>query len=86
MSGQTPAYARTASPITAGPVIVAVAKALGLDLTVDQAIALVPIVSMGYYVIVRALEFKFPIVGYALGVPKQPVYEAPISDEASGEQ
>lgn len=73
-TSQAPAYARTASPIAAGPIIITIARLFGLDLTVDQALGLVPVLSFLYYVVVRALEYKFPVVGYALGIPKQPAY------------
>lgn len=73
-ASQAPAYARTGAPITAGPIIVAIARVFGLDLTLDQALFLIPVVSFGYYCLGRALEAYNPKLGYVLGIAKQPAY------------
>lgn len=72
--GQTPAYVRTGTPIGAGAVIVFIAKQLGVDLTVDQALLLMPAVMYAYYVLGRLLESFDPRLGYILGIAKTPAY------------
>lgn len=76
MSGtsQKPAYVRTGVPMGAGSLIVFVAQQFGLDLTVDQALIVAPVVMYLYYVLGRALETYRPSLGYVLGIAKQPAY------------
>lgn len=71
---QKPAYVRTGTPMVAGSGLVFVAKAFGLDLSVDQALILAPVVMYAYYVLGRALEHYNPKLGYILGIAKQPAY------------
>lgn len=49
---------------------------------------LVFLVALIWYVVVRALEHKWPKLGWLLGVPKKPVYssDAPDGDLAAAEQ
>lgn len=88
MSGnQTPAYVRTGTPIAAGPIIVAIASQFGLDLTVEQALMVVPVVSFLYYVLGRALETYNPKLGYVLGIAKAPAYSnEPAPSPGPGEE
>lgn len=74
MSSQTPAYVRTGTPIAAGPILVGIAGQFGLEISVEQALLLVPVVSFLYYVLGRAMETYNPKLGYVLGIAKAPAY------------
>ena len=87
MSSQAPAYARTNAPIVAGPVLCFIAKKFGMDLSVEEALILVPLVSSAYYTLGRMLEAWKPKLGYVLGVPKQPAYsDQPAPAPGPGEE
>lgn len=75
MSGNTtPALVRTGVPMGVGSALIFVAQAFGLELTVDQALILAPVVMWLYYVAGRALESFDPKLGYVLGIAKAPAY------------
>lgn len=69
-----PALARTAVPLTVGPL--AAKYALGVD-QADAVLALGGLFGFVYYVLVRALEHRFPGAGVALGYPAEPTYQRP---------
>lgn len=71
---QKPAYVRTGAPMGAGAVIVFIAKQIGLDLSVDQVIVVLPVVMFVYYSLARAMEAYNPKLGYVLGIAKAPAY------------
>lgn len=85
MSGpQGPAYVRTNVPIAAGPIITIAAKRLGFEMTVEEALVIAGLLSSAWYTAGRALEAWKPVLGYVLGVPKQPAYatgKSPLPDE-----
>ncbi len=67
---------RTVVPTIIGAVLAALAKQ---GLSIDQAEVsawLVPVLISAYYTVVRALEIKYPSIGWLLGVPKSPGYAA----------
>lgn len=76
MSGgnTAPALVRTGVPMGVGSALIFAAKAFGLELTVDQALILAPVVMWLYYVLGRALESFDPRLGYVLGIAKAPAY------------
>lgn len=80
-SPQAKGYVRTAAPISAGPIIVYIAHQFGWDLSVDQALLFVPIISAAYYTVGRALEAINPKFGYILGLPGAPAYAKDLPDE-----
>jgi hypothetical protein len=75
-SNTTPSLVRTGTPMVAGSILVGIARALGLDLTVDQAMAVLPVVMFLYYAAGRALETWNPSLGYVLGMAKAPAYSS----------
>ncbi len=87
MASISPAYARTNAPIAAGPVIVYLAKSLGWDLTVEEALLFIPIISSAYYFVARLAEAYNPkLGGILLGSAKAPAYSlAPAPSPAAGE-
>lgn len=74
MTDLAPSLKRTGVPMGAGSVLVYVAHQLGLELTVDQALLLAPVVMFVYYGLLRVAESRWPIVGVFLGQAKAPAY------------
>lgn len=68
---------RTLVPVAVGTLLTWLAEH-GLDVPADQrgtvSLAGVGIVATGYYVLVRALEKRWPKLGALLGVPVMPTY------------
>ena len=77
MSDFITAGIRTISPMIVGAVASWLIT-LGLTVSEDLKSSLVVLItfalSAAYYLIVKALERKFPQLGWLLGSPKQPVY------------
>lgn len=76
-----PSLVRTLVPLIFGPVV----TLFGFDINDPQTNLIVSaVVSYVFYVIVRLLELKAPVLGYLLGVAKAPVYLSPpaiVTDE-----
>lgn len=68
---------RTIVPVIVGAIIAGLARA-GLDLDPDQLTGVLEaLVVGGYYTLVRALEARWPALGWFLGLPTQPTYQRP---------
>lgn len=68
---------RTVVPIGLGIVVAWLAN-VGVDIDETEVIqAVTGVVIALYYGLVRALETKFPWIGWFLGMPKPPVYNQP---------
>ena len=66
---------RTTVPAAVGASIYAASDAFGLDIDAGAvAVAASTFTIAVYYAVVRALEKRFPQVGWALGLPKPPSY------------
>ena len=68
---------RTFVPIIIGPVLLWASTKLGTDLSHLEAEAVVAIsglVTAAYYALIRALERKYPSIGWLLGKPGAPTY------------
>jgi hypothetical protein len=69
-------YIRTIVPVTVGLGISTLSK-LGIDLDPGPLTIVIDAVFIGaYYALARALEAKLPQLGWLLGAPHEPVYDA----------
>ena len=72
---------RTYVPIAVGSFLTFLAVRFGLefpaDLEDELSIAMVAVVSGLYFAAVRALERRWPWLGWFIGAPRQPTYRAP---------
>ncbi len=66
---------RTWVPVGVAAVAVWLVQTLGVEIDTEAVTGTVIVVLTGvYYWVVRALESRFPWVGWFLGVPKEPTY------------
>lgn len=64
------------------PVVIGYLVALGVlptDLSDEATAAFTAIIIGAYYLLIRALETRFPWIGWLLGAPKTPTYTPPAS-------
>ena len=66
-------FIRTGVPVVVGAVVAYLSKH-GLDIDLDPFAATALAISL-YYALVRALEKRWPVFGFLLGVPKEPAYK-----------
>lgn len=71
---------RTYVPLLVGGLIAwlgSLSVDVGQDAQVGLTVALTGLITAVYYTVARALEDRFPQVGYLLGIPKAPAYGQP---------
>ena len=81
MHDQIISLIRTYVPVAVGAFLTYLAVRFGVvvpeDVSTGLTTGLVGLASALYYAIARALEQRWPWLGWLLGVPKQPTYRAP---------
>lgn len=71
-------YIRTLVPVVVGIGLTYLAKHIGFVTPEPGLVSWVTGAFItGYYVLVRFLEARFPVLGVLLGVPKPPAYDPP---------
>lgn len=74
------AFIRTYVPYSIGAILAWLLAVSRLDLTGPFQVGLVAfavaVVTNVYYVLIRLLEYRFPMIGVLLGAPRQPEYTA----------
>jgi len=75
MSNFSKSVVRTITPIVIGYVVALLVKVGFSVKSTDVTAVLAPVISAVYYLLVHALEQKFPKLGVLLGVPASPSYD-----------